>query len=177
MTTSFGTYIRERRRELNLTQEQLSERIGTTVRQADVSRLERDLIGLPRRDRLTAIANALEVSPGELLVRSGWAQDPKSVEPVANDDTPGLPEAISIHELAALHDCLAVVQGKVFEARRALDEARQAIAAVMASKADSERGVLDHLFDVAGHRAMEPQVPLSRSMGNVPLGKGTVEVG
>jgi transcriptional regulator with XRE-family HTH domain len=75
MSDSLGTFIRERRQDLGLTQEQLAERIGDTFRQAEVSRLEHDRISLPRRDRLAAVAAALEVSLGELLVRSGWMQD------------------------------------------------------------------------------------------------------
>lgn len=69
---SFGQVIRERRVELGLTQEQLAERIGEHVRQSDVSRMERDYISLPRRDRLEALAKALNVSPGYLLMHSGW---------------------------------------------------------------------------------------------------------
>jgi transcriptional regulator with XRE-family HTH domain len=74
MSDSLGTFIRERRQELGLTQEQLAERIGDTFRQAEVSRLEHDRITLPRRDRLAAVAAALEVTLGELLIRSGWMQ-------------------------------------------------------------------------------------------------------
>jgi transcriptional regulator with XRE-family HTH domain len=75
MSVSLGNFIRERRQDLGLTQEQLAERIGETVRQAEVSRLEHNRISLPRRDRLTALAAALEVSLGELLVRTGWMQE------------------------------------------------------------------------------------------------------
>jgi transcriptional regulator with XRE-family HTH domain len=70
---SLGQLIRERRMDLGLTQEGLAERIGTTVRHSYVSRLERNQIGLPHRDRLEQIAAALELSLGELLVASGWA--------------------------------------------------------------------------------------------------------
>jgi transcriptional regulator with XRE-family HTH domain len=73
MATSLGQIIRERRMDLGLTQEELAERIGVTVRQSDVSRLERNKIGLPHRGRLEQIAAALELSLGELLVASGWA--------------------------------------------------------------------------------------------------------
>jgi transcriptional regulator with XRE-family HTH domain len=72
-TLTLGQAIRSRRTELALTQEELAERIGEGVRQAEVSRLERDRIGLPRRARLERIATALELPLGELLARSGWA--------------------------------------------------------------------------------------------------------
>jgi transcriptional regulator with XRE-family HTH domain len=75
MSTSLGAFVRERRHDLGLTQEQLAERIGETVRQAEISRLEQGRISLPRRDRMEHLAAALEVSLGELLVRSGWMEE------------------------------------------------------------------------------------------------------
>ena len=72
MPRSLGTFIRERRQDLGLTQEDLAARVGGSVRQAEISRLESGRIALPRRERLEAIANALDISIGELLVRSGW---------------------------------------------------------------------------------------------------------
>ena len=67
-----GNYIRERRQDLDLTQEELAARIGETVTQAEVSRLERGAIALPRRARLEALAVALEVTLGSLLMQTGW---------------------------------------------------------------------------------------------------------
>jgi transcriptional regulator with XRE-family HTH domain len=72
---TFGQAIRHRRVELGLTQEELAERVGENVRQSEISRLERDYVALPRRSRLEALARALEVSPGYLLVHSGWLED------------------------------------------------------------------------------------------------------
>jgi transcriptional regulator with XRE-family HTH domain len=69
---TLGAFIRRRRIELGLTQEALADMVGDNTRQADISRLENDRVTLPRRARLDAIARALQVSPGELLVRSGW---------------------------------------------------------------------------------------------------------
>src|SRR5688572_24178143 len=74
---TLGGAIRRRRAELGWTQEQLAARIsaeGEYVRQSEVSRLERDRVGLPRRARLERIAAALGLSLGELLARSGWAE-------------------------------------------------------------------------------------------------------
>lgn len=75
MTSSptLGQVIRQRRLELGLTQEMLAERIGSGVRQAEVSRLEHDRVALPRKARLEQIARALDISIGALLARSGWA--------------------------------------------------------------------------------------------------------
>ena len=74
---TLGKAIRERRIELGWSQEELAARASTDrgqeIRQSDVSRLERDKVGLPRRERLELIAAALGLPLGELLVRSGWA--------------------------------------------------------------------------------------------------------
>jgi transcriptional regulator with XRE-family HTH domain len=70
---SLGMVIRDRRRDLGLTQEQLAQRIGGGVRQAEVSRLESDRVTLPRRARLERIAAALELPIGELLASAGWS--------------------------------------------------------------------------------------------------------
>lgn len=71
-TPTFGEVIRQRRRELGITQEELAERVGENVRQSDISRMERDYVVLPRRERLEALAAALQVTPGYLLLHSGW---------------------------------------------------------------------------------------------------------
>ena len=72
---ALGNYIRERRMELGLTQEQLAERIGPTTRQAEISRLERGQVIMPRRQKMERIAAALDVSLGTLLQCSGWLTD------------------------------------------------------------------------------------------------------
>ncbi|HEV2073822.1 MAG TPA: helix-turn-helix transcriptional regulator [Thermomicrobiales bacterium] len=74
-----GQFIRERRVELGLTQEQLAERVGDNVRQAEISRLERDRVSLPRRARMERLAKALEVSLGTLLLRTGWMDEEQSI--------------------------------------------------------------------------------------------------
>lgn len=69
---TLGSFIRRRRQELDLTQEELANLVGDNTRQADISRLENDRVSLPRRARLEALAKALQVSPGLLLAKSGW---------------------------------------------------------------------------------------------------------
>lgn len=69
---SLGQFIRQRRLELGLTQEQLAEQIGDSFRQSEVSRLEHDRVSLPRRERMEHLAAALEVTLGELLAHTGW---------------------------------------------------------------------------------------------------------
>ncbi len=62
MSVTLGTFIRERRQDLDLTQEQLTERIGDPVRQSEISLLEGDRIALPQRDGLAAIAAELLIA-------------------------------------------------------------------------------------------------------------------
>lgn len=72
MPATLGQLIRERRMELGLTQEELAERVGVGVRQSEISRLERNRVTLPRRQRMEEIAQALDIPVGLLLARSGW---------------------------------------------------------------------------------------------------------
>lgn len=76
---TLGQFIRERRIGLGLTQEQLAARVGDNVRQAEISRLERDRVSLPRRARMERLARALEVSLGTLLLRTGWMDEEQSI--------------------------------------------------------------------------------------------------
>jgi transcriptional regulator with XRE-family HTH domain len=106
-TRTFGHVIRARRIELGLTQEELAERVGESVRQSDISRMERDHVVLPRRDRLDALAAALEVSPGHLLMHSGWitGEESASMEPASTSIAPEpaslVPPAIATPQDAA----------------------------------------------------------------------------
>jgi len=69
---ALGNFVRERRQDLNLSQEQLAERVGGNYGQSDVSRIERGQIELPRLGTMVSLAAALEVSIADLLVASGW---------------------------------------------------------------------------------------------------------
>jgi transcriptional regulator with XRE-family HTH domain len=71
-SVTLGQFIRRRRQELGLTQEELAARVGDSVRQSDISRLERDGVSLPRRGRLEQLARALDVSLGTLMRQTGW---------------------------------------------------------------------------------------------------------
>jgi transcriptional regulator with XRE-family HTH domain len=70
---TLGQVIRDGRRAKGWTQESLARTIAGGTTQSDISRLERDKITLPRRDRLERIARALDIPLGELLASSGWA--------------------------------------------------------------------------------------------------------
>jgi transcriptional regulator with XRE-family HTH domain len=89
--------------DLGLTQEDLAARMGGSASQAEISRLERGTIALPRRARLDALAAALEVSIGALLVHSGWLTDAEAeafdsgvapLLPAASADTEAMLEEV-----------------------------------------------------------------------------------
>lgn len=70
--STLGHYIKSRREELGLTQEELANRVGIGVRQADISRLENNHVKSPRLSRLERLADALDAPVGVLLSKSGW---------------------------------------------------------------------------------------------------------
>jgi transcriptional regulator with XRE-family HTH domain len=128
MDKTLGQFIRERRQELGLTQEALAERIGGSVRQAEVSRLENDAVSLPRRERMEGIAAALEVSLGDLMVLTGWLNeghvhvvggqdDGKSDAGNGSPDQPLAQAVESVHEAKAM----------VADTAKKLDEAEEAL--------------------------------------------------
>ena len=69
---SLGRFIRERRIELGLTQEELGDRLDPPLSQAAISAMEIRRIGLPPPTRIRQLAAALEVDPVTLLAESGW---------------------------------------------------------------------------------------------------------
>lgn len=135
MPHTLGTFIRERRRELGLTQEQLADRVGGRTRQSEISRLERNLIMLPRRERLAALAAALEITPGDLLVRSGWIapDDPGRVVFTASAPAPPtdlIPPGADAPGLTAIVDTVNQLQETVIMLEHRLQEVRQSLAEV-----------------------------------------------
>jgi len=148
---TLGGVVRQRRRELGLTQEELAERIGGNVRQSDISRLERGGIGLPRRDRLEAIAAALDVTPGFLLLRSNWFGEAESAEKPAGfretDDHSDTPEAeatdldvtVETTSLPATSDLRAAIS-RAYEVSRRTSELIQASSQALSGRRLRESG-------------------------------------
>jgi transcriptional regulator with XRE-family HTH domain len=86
---SLGRTIRNRRRELGLSQEAFAERVcslGVYIRQTEISRIELDKVLLPNQERLVAIAHALNMSLGDLLSLAGWDLADAFFEPGAERD-------------------------------------------------------------------------------------------
>jgi transcriptional regulator with XRE-family HTH domain len=63
--------IRTRRQQLGLSQLELALRAGHGTKQEHVSRLESGRVTLPRWERVRALADALGVTPGTLLLQAG----------------------------------------------------------------------------------------------------------
>jgi transcriptional regulator with XRE-family HTH domain len=138
MKPTLGKLIQGRRRELDLTQEELAERVGDGVRQSDISRLEHDKVALPRRARLERIASALDLPLGVLLVQSGWMGASANVDPSNGDgedsQSTDVPDGVSILVNAAepasiptLKKAMREVQALVKTAEFALDKAQEKI--------------------------------------------------
>ena len=76
MPVTIGTYIRERRQVLGLSQDQLADRIrgsfGGAYGQSGISRLERGEVDLLRIGTLIKLASALEVPVGNLLIAADY---------------------------------------------------------------------------------------------------------
>lgn len=135
---TLGQFIRTNRLAMGLTQEQLAERVGESLRQSDISRLEKDGIEFPRRERLDAIATALNVTLGDLLISTGWLEieDAQMLEQIKDDEEPDpdvLDDAMAV---------LSVAKEMVAETANLLVRAEGHVVSLMAAKAkrDQARG-------------------------------------
>jgi transcriptional regulator with XRE-family HTH domain len=154
MPARLGTFIRDRRQELGLTQEELADRLGATVRQAEVSRLENNHIALPRRERLMAIAAALEVSLGELLVRTGW------MEVAEGADLDALEAAAVLEESAAIaHVSDPDVATELESIRTALDAALAMLARSSDALARTQAALESLSQIIQDQRNPRPELP------------------
>jgi transcriptional regulator with XRE-family HTH domain len=140
MSKSLGTFIRERRQDLGLTQEQLAERVGEGVRQSEISRLEAGGVMLPRRDRLVALAAALEVSVGDMLLKTGWIEDGHLRDfdgaltaPLLDGRSTDEAMSSAIQDLSAMLDALVTGRARLTEAARVMEQAEQTISSLLRS--------------------------------------------
>ncbi len=134
MKKTLGQFIRGTRLAMGLTQEDLAERVGDGVRQSDISRLEQDRIEFPRRERLEAIAAALDVTLGDLLISTGWLEI-EHAELIARARRD---EDIDPH---VLHDAMAVLSAAkemVSQTADLLVKAEGHVASVMKAQAARE---------------------------------------
>ena len=149
-TVSLGQYIRQRRMELGLTQGELAGRIGGTVGQSEVSRLEKDRITLPRRMRMMAIAAALQVSLGELLIRTGWmdedligesheVEEPLPVEAAWEVLVPRELANLPLADLVLLLERIGDAEDELTAASLALDSSRKSVTAELRGQVEAAR--------------------------------------
>jgi transcriptional regulator with XRE-family HTH domain len=92
MTESdFGSLLRRYRVAAGLTQEELAERAGVSTR--GVSDLERGAHGLPRKDTLQLLLDALALSPADRTTLAAAARRPATTRTHRDrgDRSPGLP--------------------------------------------------------------------------------------
>ncbi len=135
---TLGQFIRVNRLAMGVTQEQLAERVGDGVRQSDISRLEQERVEFPRRERLEALAGALDVTLGDLLISTGWLEIEHAalIEQIEDDDEPDpdvLQDAMAVlsaakEMVAETADLLVRAEGhvsSVMAAQEARDKARQ----------------------------------------------------
>jgi transcriptional regulator with XRE-family HTH domain len=69
---ALGELIRDLREARKMKQDELGRRVGMS--RPNISLLERGSIKFPKIEKLKAIAEALEVPPGELFARAGISQ-------------------------------------------------------------------------------------------------------
>ncbi len=134
---TLGQFIRANRLAMGLTQEQLADRVGDNVRQSDISRLEKDGVEFPRRERLDAIATALGVTLGDLLISTGWLEIEHAamIEQIKDDQEPdpdGRDDAMAV---------LSAAKEMVAETANLLVRAEGHVVSLMAAQAkrDKER--------------------------------------
>ena len=135
---TLGQFIRTNRLAMGLTQEQLANQVGEGIRQSDISRLEQERVEFPRRERLEAIAAALDVTLGDLLISTGWLEieHAQMLEQIKDDEEP---------DSDVLDDAMAVLSAAkemVAETANLLVRAEGHVVSLMAAKAkrDQSRG-------------------------------------
>lgn len=140
MLKSLGDYIRIRRQELGLTQEQLAERVGDGVRQAEISRLESGRVFFPRRERLIALAAALDTSMGDLLLKSGWIEERHLHEhgglttvPTPDGQPAEAARAKAIRDLSAMLDTVVIERARLEELARSMEQVEITLATALST--------------------------------------------
>jgi transcriptional regulator with XRE-family HTH domain len=137
MHRAFGDYIRERRKDLGLSQEQLAARVGGACSQSDISRIERGLVQLPRMTTLVSLAASLEVSVGDLLIASGWFED----EDIVSSLTSGVTEPDALETaLSAIEAELDTIQDLESQANVRSERLRRTVRALASTMSNAGPG-------------------------------------
>ncbi len=153
---ALGEFIRTRRRVLELTQEQLAERLGWV--QERISLLEHGKYGMPSLPSLARLATAVEMELGDVLVSVGYHGTRERSQPHP-DGNPATSAAL----LYTLERLIAIDQ---VEPRDVLCQASSMIAEVMsAEKVDA------FMFDSAS------QCLVAAGTSDTPMGRKQQELG
>jgi len=127
---SLGNYVRERRQDIGLSQEQLAERVGGTYRQSDISRIERGHVSLPRLANLERLAASLDVPVGELLIAAGWFNEGRFTSDTTGGDVPAdLESAVNQieRELEAIQDMERELQQRTHDLQLAIRQLKSTV--------------------------------------------------
>ncbi|MBA3275143.1 MAG: helix-turn-helix transcriptional regulator [Chloroflexia bacterium] len=132
---TLGQFIRANRLAMGLTQEALATKVGDNVRQSDISRIEKDGVDFPRRERLDAIAVALGVTLGDLLISTGWLEieHAQMIEQIKDNQEPDpdvLDDAMAV---------LSVAKEMVAETADLLVRAEGHVVSLMAAQAKRDK--------------------------------------
>lgn len=74
---TIGQRIKQRREELNITQDELAKRLGYKSR-SSINKIELDIYNL-KQSKIKAIADALQTTPGFIM---GWQEDGQTEKPM-----------------------------------------------------------------------------------------------
>lgn len=122
---ALGSLVRERRRDLGLTQVQLGTRLGWA--QERVSAVENGRYGMPSLPLLAQLAQALETSLTDVLYATGFLAQPASELPAADDPAAAVQSVL----LITLEQLLAI---QALTLRDAMAEASDLVAGAMGSE-------------------------------------------
>jgi transcriptional regulator with XRE-family HTH domain len=131
---SLGTELQRHRVALGLTQAALAEKVAAcgdwTIRQSDISRLERGVVTLPHAPRLRFLAAALGVPAGDLLVSSGWTGSTELLASFTEEATTTTESNTRTERVVHREEPLLEKRSSPEEMARTLEQVLQDLAAV-----------------------------------------------
>jgi transcriptional regulator with XRE-family HTH domain len=118
-----GSYIRQRRKHLGLTQEKLAEQIGEGCRMSDISRLECGHIRTLNLSMMESLAAALDISLETLpIARGGVDQTHVAAAPPSGGSAEGIPLKDVLAEFDAIQDLERLAASRSQYLRRTIRE-------------------------------------------------------
>lgn len=155
----FGTWLRQERKRLYGSQENLAEAVGVSPQA--ISLLEQGKRGLPRGETLARLARALHVTTDELFQRAGLGPPPAPPDEIAEilprlrRLRPSRAQALALHELEAHgQDLRQEERERLLQMARAIleDEERREQEAAERSVAGQGAGGQNKHFEIEAAR-------------------------